>query len=184
MPGDGLFSMATMQSRRFWNALDIPEAIRMEKEMYAIIPDVHADYDRFATTLKGLGFEKERDGKQRNVWTHPEKMQAIFLGDFIDRGENNARVLSDVGAMLGAGHAKAIMGNHELNALLFHTSHLDPGTSKHAWLRERTKSTKRQHRTFLAEFPANDDTDFDRAHNMRTARALSWFRKSPLFFGP
>ena len=55
------------------------------------------------------------------VFTHPEGRKVLFLGDFIDRGPSIPRTLKIVKAMVDAGEALAIMGNHEYNALLYHT---------------------------------------------------------------
>jgi predicted MPP superfamily phosphohydrolase len=82
---------------------------------YDIIPDIHADIDRLTQTLSTLGYVEGR-----GTWGHPEGRIAAFLGDFIDMGRANRSVLNLVRAMRDQGHAVAIMGNHELNALLYH----------------------------------------------------------------
>jgi hypothetical protein len=76
----------------------------------------------------------------------------VYLGDFIDRGPDNKEVLRIVGGMLDAGTAQAIMGNHELNAIQFHTLHPETGKP----LRKRTKKNEGQHKTFLYEFPEGE----------------------------
>lgn len=75
-----------------------------------------------------------------------------FLGDFIDagdavRGADDAAVLRRVRAMIDAGAAVAVMGNHELNAILYHTT----GTDGLA-LRARSARNRAQHRSFVAAF--------------------------------
>tara|TARA_A100001015_G_scaffold179280_1_gene199318 strand:- start:61 stop:258 length:198 start_codon:yes stop_codon:yes gene_type:complete len=48
----------------------------------------------------------------------------IFLGDFIDRGESlyeHKELLGIVMKMVRAGNALSVMGNHEFNALAYHT---------------------------------------------------------------
>jgi len=45
----------------------------------------------------------------------------IFLGDFIDRGRRFRQVLEIVRPMIEEGSALSVMGNHELNALAYHT---------------------------------------------------------------
>lgn len=45
----------------------------------------------------------------------------IFLGDFIDRGPKIRETLQIVRAMVDAGTALAVMGNHEYNAICFHS---------------------------------------------------------------
>lgn len=149
--------------------------------MYAIIPDIHADHHRLTVTLEGLGFRSERDASGREVWTHPDKVQAVFLGDFIDGGTDNARVIETVRAMIEAGQAQAIMGNHELNALLFHTPKPSEASATNGWLRERKSENTKQHRTFLDEFPANETGDIAPTRDARTREVLSWFLTLPLF---
>ena len=82
---------------------------------YDIIPDIHADIDRLTQTLSTLGYAPGSE-----AWAHPEGRIAAFLGDFIDMGRANRPVLTLVRAMRDQGHAVAIMGNHVLNALLYH----------------------------------------------------------------
>ena len=86
---------------------------------------------------------------------HPSR-KAIFLGDFIDRGINQAAVLDIVMPMVANGAALAVMGNHEFNALAFHTLHPSrPST----WLRERNNKNISQHLAFLNDYssPAKAD---------------------------
>ncbi len=132
--------------------------------MYDIIPDIHGQSEKLKTTLKALGYRK-RNG----AWRHVDPARTcLFLGDFIDRGPNNAETLTIVRAMIDAGSAQAVMGNHELNAVHFHT--LDPKSGKP--LRCRSEKNQRQHGSFLAEFPIGAT---------RTAEAISWMQTLPLF---
>jgi hypothetical protein len=78
---------------------------------YDIIGDIHGHADALKTLLHQLGYRE-----QRGAWRHPER-QAIFVGDFIDRGPQQLETLATVRAMVEAGSARAVMGNHELNAI-------------------------------------------------------------------
>lgn len=69
---------------------------------------------------------------------------------------------------MDAGRAQAIMGNHELNALHYHTT--DPDTG--APLRAHSHDNLRQHESFLKEFPLGAS---------QTKDALDWMRGLPLF---
>jgi hypothetical protein len=132
--------------------------------LYDILPDIHGQSEKLRKALTNLGYT-ERNG----AWRHPDPGRtAVFLGDFIDRGPNNAEVIDIVRRMIDAGTARAIMGNHELNALQFHTK--DPDTG--APLRARDDKNTRQHGSFLAEFPLGAP---------HTAEALDWMRSLPLF---
>jgi len=84
---------------------------------------------------------------------HPNNHQVIFLGDFIDRGVQNERVITIVRTMIERGSALAVLGNHEYNALCYHT--LDYETQK--YLRIHSKPHTEQHQTFLHEFQTRPD---------------------------
>jgi len=92
----------------------------------------------------------------------------LFLGDFIDRGPQNCGVIRVVREMLDAGTALAVMGNHELNAIQFHTKHPDSGLPLRAW----SVKNMRQHRSFLDEFSPEDKA---------TTEVIGWMRSLPLF---
>ena len=47
--------------------------------------------------------------------------RATFVGDLIDRGPDQLRVLKTVKAMVDAGSAQMVLGNHEFNALAYAT---------------------------------------------------------------
>ena len=58
------------------------------------------------------------------VFRHPER-QMIFVGDFIDRGPQQREVLRIARSMCEAGTARAVMGNHEFNAIGWVTQNKD-----------------------------------------------------------
>lgn len=132
--------------------------------MHDIIPDIHGHSSKLAHALDRLGYRH-----RRGAWRHDEPGRScVFLGDFIDRGPDNAGVIRIVRDMIEAGTAVAVMGNHELNAIHFHTT--DPATG--APLRPHSAKNLRQHASFLAEFPVGD---------ARTAETIAWMRSLPLF---
>ena len=110
-------------------------------EGYDIIGDIHGEADALERLLQKLDYELA-DG----CWQHPSR-QAIFLGDFIDRGPEQKRVLETVMPMVQSGKAFAVMGNHEFNALAFHTPDGEGGG-----LRPHTKKNTDQHQAFLNEY--------------------------------
>ena len=83
--------------------------------MHDLIGDIHGHADALQQLLTKLGY-----AKHKGVYRHPDR-QAIFLGDFIDRGPKIRETLEIVRPMIDSGTALAVMGNHELNALAFHT---------------------------------------------------------------
>lgn len=95
-----------------------------------------------------------------------------FLGDFIDAGRSvsrpdDAAVLDRVLALMEAGAAVGVMGNHELNALLFHRLDADG-----AALRPRDAKNAAQHRSFCARFGIGTPEALDRT---------AWFLALPLW---
>lgn len=129
-----------------------------------IIPDIHGQAEKLRLALKNLGWR--RNG---TTWKHPEPdRQIVFLGDFIDRGPENAAVIRIVRELMDAGRAQAIMGNHELNAIHFHTT--DPETG--APLRPHDTDNIFQHGSFLKEFPLGAS---------HTKDVLDWMTSLPLF---
>ena len=103
------------------------------------------------------------------TWLHSEPdRQIVFLGDFIDRGPENTAVIRIVRELVDAGRAQAIMGNHELNAIHFHT--IDPETGLP--LRSHDHDHIRQHRSFLSEYPPG---------RIQTKDVIGWMKGLPLF---
>ena len=114
---------------------------------YDIIGDIHGQADKLEALLETLGYQYKN-----GAWRHAER-QAIFVGDFIDRGPAQLRTVNVVRRMVEAGSAKAVMGNHELNAIAWHTP--DP-RQQGEFLRPRYtpkwgEKNHAQHAAFLAE---------------------------------
>jgi hypothetical protein len=133
-----------------------------DRNRYDIIGDIHGYADVLEKLLRKLGYEKPA-----GIWRHPEARKVLFLGDFIDRGPSIPRTLKIVKAMVEAGEALAIMGNHEYNALLYHTRGANDD-----WLRRRIPKNVNQHAITLAQFW--DDRD-------AWEENLAWFATLPLW---
>ncbi len=134
-------------------------------KQWDIIPDIHGHAFKLTSMLSKLGY-----ANTNGAWRYPDPNRtAIFLGDFIDRGPENGKVIDIVRRMIDAGSAQAIMGNHELNAIHFHTLHPDTGNP----LRDRT-DTKNidQHETFLKEFQIGSSSTDD---------AITWMKSLPIY---
>jgi len=129
--------------------------------MYDLIGDIHGHADALQQLLTKLGYTR-----QKGVYRHPER-QVIFLGDFIDRGPQIRETLEIVRPMVESGAAMSVMGNHELNALAFHTAHPDkPGSH----LRPHNEKNSQQHAETMRQIPAGE-----------LASYLDWFRTLPLW---
>ena len=112
--------------------------------MFDIIPDIHGQAEKLEALLAQLGWRRTTAGWANDA---PER-ELVFLGDFIDRGPDNAAVIRTVRSLMDAGKARAVMGNHELNALHFHTP--DPKTQG-GYLRPHSPKNQHQHAAFLRE---------------------------------
>ena len=126
-----------------------------------IIGDVHGHASKLQERLTGLGY-RESDG----VYRHPERT-AVFVGDLVDRGPEQLRTLEIAKAMVDAGSAQIVMGNHEFNALAYATER--PGHPG-SFLREHNDKNTNQHRAFLEQL-----TEQQHAHY------LEWFWTLPLW---
>jgi hypothetical protein len=132
-------------------------------ENYDLIGDIHGHADVLTRLLIQLGYSQNKDG----LYTHPNRMP-VFLGDFIDRGAEQAHVIDIVKPLLETGKALAVMGNHEFNAICYHS--FDAGTGQP--LREHSKKNFEQHKAFLKEYSLRDK---------KTDEVIEWFKTLPLF---
>lgn len=131
--------------------------------MYDIIGDVHG----YATPLRKL-LEKMDYVEEDGVWKHHER-KVIFLGDFIDRGPEQLASVQIARSMVEAGHALAVMGNHEFNAIAWATPNLEmPGT----YLRPHNKKNLNQHSAFLQQVGEN---------TLQHQDMIAWFKTLPLY---
>lgn len=130
--------------------------------MYDVIGDIHGHAAELRLLLDRLGY-----AESNGIFRHPTR-QALFLGDFIDRGLAIREVLTIVRNMVEAGAARAVMGNHEFNALCYATP--DPAAPGE-FLRPHNEHNVHQHRATMHQF-AGDPAWSD---------WLNWFRTLPVF---
>ncbi len=136
--------------------------MQLQNQNFDIIGDIHGYADALIRLLEKLGYTRNNDG----VYSHPNR-KVIFLGDFIDRGEEQALVLGVVMRMAESGNALAVMGNHEYNAICYHTNDV-----KGKPLREHSEKNFKQHQKFLSEFPVGEES---------TQQVIEWFKTLPIF---
>jgi hypothetical protein len=129
---------------------------------YDIVGDIHGYAAKLQRLLQRLGHE-ERDG----IYRHASR-QLIFVGDFIDRGPEIRRTLQIARGMIDAGTARAVMGNHELNALLYHTK-----GPEGEWLRAHNEKNTDQHQATLDQIALSDPVEWK--------DWLNWMLKLPLW---
>ncbi len=82
--------------------------------MYDIIGDVHGHASLLKKLLQKLGYKKGENG-----YFHSER-KAVFVGDFINRGPEIRKTIRIIRNMVENGNAFAILGNHEISAVIFH----------------------------------------------------------------
>lgn len=110
-----------------------------------IIGDVHGYADKLTGLLEQLGYV--HNGQ---YFVPPDGHRALFIGDLIDRGSQQVATLEIAFAMLDAGVADIVMGNHEYNAIAFATR---DSNNPERYLRTHNDVHTRQHEAFLAEVP-------------------------------
>lgn len=123
---------------------------------YDIIGDIHGQLNKLEALLKKLGY-RIKNGAYR----HPEGRIAVFLGDLVDRGPCQVEVVNIVRDMIEAGSGRAIMGNHEWNAI---------GFESQLW--PRTDKKRRDHQEFLAQ--VGEDSSLHK-------ELAQWFKTLPPF---
>lgn len=135
----------------------------MKHHGYDVIGDVHGHARKLVDLLAVMGYEIE-DG----AWSHP-KRQAVFVGDLIDRGPDQIETVAIARAMVEAGSAQVVVGNHEFNAIAFATP--DPEVPGE-YLRRHSVKNRNQHETFL------DQVGFGSPEHREV---LDWFETLPLW---
>lgn len=136
-----------------------------ERRGYDIIGDVHGHAAELEALLARMGYE--RDG---SVWRHSLR-QVVFVGDLVDRGPAQLGTIEIARAMVEAGAARIVMGNHEYNALAYATP--NPAVPDE-FLRRHTPKNTRQHQVFLDEVGADPAVGTYK-------EVLDWFRTIPLW---
>jgi hypothetical protein len=133
---------------------------------YDIIGDIHGHADAAEALLGHMGYRQTG-----GAWRHPDR-QALFVGDFIDRGPQQKKSVELVRRMVDAGSAQAVMGNHEFNAIAWFT---EDGECPGKYLRSRSgeygENNRSQHKAFLA---AVEGTELHKEF-------VDWFLTLPLF---
>lgn len=160
--------MTSPVTARRYNATNVQPTRTDPQQPFDIIGDIHGQADKLEALLRKLGYHDTA-----GAWRHPER-QAIFVGDFIDRGPAQVRSVEIVRRMVDAGAALAVMGNHELNAIAWHTP--DP-SSPGEYLRPRSspkwgEKNRQQHVAFLAEVEHKP---------VLHAELIDWFLTLPLW---
>jgi hypothetical protein len=136
------------------------------------IADIHGRFSKLCLLMERLGYRRDEE-----AFLPPSGHRAVFLGDLIDPKPGHEEpggvraTLQAVKTMVDRGDAEIILGNHELNALCYHTQ-----DGKGDWLRAHTAKNIHQHEGTLADFPDHENQDSE----WRTLW-MPWMESLPLW---
>ena len=130
-------------------------------QLYDLIGDIHGQATELNRLLEKLSYTKKND-----IWQHNNR-KVIFLGDFIDRGDEQREVINIVRPMIENGFALSVMGNHEYNAIAYYTEN---GKGSH--FREHNEKNFKQHKAFLKAYA-------DQPEEYKSV--IDWFKTLPFW---
>ena len=130
--------------------------------MIDFIGDIHGHAAKLELLLRKLGYELKS-----GTYKHPER-KVLFIGDYIDRGPQIRETLHLVRNMVENESAIALMGNHEYNAIGFHTKDENGGH-----LRKHDIKNIVQHFDTIKQFQ-NRQKEYN--------EYIEWFKTLPLFY--
>ncbi|MBA3899336.1 MAG: metallophosphoesterase [Bacteroidetes bacterium] len=137
--------------------------VEKSNQPYDIIGDIHGHADELEALLQKMDYNKNAEG----TYCHPDR-KAFFVGDFIDKGPKIKQVLEIVKPMVEKGFAKAVIGNHEYNAICFHT--------------EVNEKPLRAHTDKNIELHDATIKQVVEKHPQEWETYLEWFKTLPIFF--
>lgn len=129
--------------------------------MYDIIGDVHGHAAHLKQLLLKMGYQKSNGS-----YSHPER-KAVFVGDFINRGPEIRKTIRIIRAMVDEGAALAVLGNHEINAIIYHLKD-----------KEGRLLVNKPSKYFLSLFKTINEYS---ANSMEWKEHLKWMRSLPLY---
>ena len=133
---------------------------------YDIIGDVHGESELLEGLLESMGY-RESLGAYRH-----EDRTAIFVGDLIDRGPEQVRVVRLVQSMVDASTAHVVLGNHEFNAIAYATPD-GSGDFLRTHVGKKGRKNYEQHEEFLDQVGGEGS----RLHH----ELIEWFTTLPLW---
>jgi hypothetical protein len=133
---------------------------------YDVIGDIHGHADKLTGLLRQMGYE-QRSG----AWRHAERT-AVFVGDLIDRGPQQRESIEIPRAMVEAGSAHMVLGNHEFNAIAYAQWNEERSDYRRSRLGKSGKKHLDQHAAFIDQIGLDTPGHRD---------AIAWFRTLPLW---
>ncbi len=108
-------AVAAIERQPLWSNL------AHEHGPFDIVGDVHGCCDELEELLGRLGFVSTEQvnelGGVTPLYRHPEGRKAVFLGDLVDRGPRILDTMRLVRAMVNAGVALCVPGNHDMKLM-------------------------------------------------------------------
>jgi protein phosphatase len=95
---------ATIARTPLWNNR------KHEHGPFDVVGDVHGCCDELEQLLAELGYCRSANG----AYEHPERRRVVFVGDLVDRGPRIVDTVRLVKAMVDAGSALCVPGNHDM----------------------------------------------------------------------
>ena len=89
---------------------------RSETGPFDLIGDVHGCYDELIELLTKLNYAPDAES-ETGAWRHPLGRKAVFLGDLVDRGPKVVETVRLAQAMMAAGTALCVPGNHDIKLM-------------------------------------------------------------------
>lgn len=129
--------------------------------MYDIIGDVHGQASALKKLLLKMGYSKIN-----GTYSHPSR-KAIFVGDFINRGSEIKKTIRIVRNMVESGHGLAILGNHEINAIIYHMKD-----------KQGSLLVKKPNKYFISLYKTINEFSLNPQEWIET---LQWMRTLPLY---
>lgn len=136
---------------------------QLQSPGYDVIGDIHGMGHQLVKLLGHLGYDDDA-----GYFRHPNR-QAVFVGDLVDRGPQQVLAVQTVKAMVQAGSAHMVLGNHEIQVIELFTPHRLP---ERGHLMERTERHCDLHREFLDEVVQD---------SMLHRELIEWFMTVPMW---
>ncbi len=124
-----------------------------------IVGDVHGNYSKLIKLLNKLGYRKQNGFKN-------QKRNIVFIGDIIDRGNENLKTLGLIKFLYEMEIALIVLGNHEYNAICYHRE------GDNDFLRSHNSKNFLSHKETLLEIKDKND---------EWLKYIEWFMQFPLY---
>lgn len=136
--------------------------------MFHFIGDVHGNSAQLVALLRELGYVRPDPDGDPHLWEPPAGKQLVSVGDIVDRGPDSLGCLRILARMSAEGHARMVLGNHEIKATAVLRAQLGLGEEPQLAIGRRmtwtellglTDREKRELLAFIEGLPTHLDLD-------------------------